>query len=612
METEPPLDKSLLDSPTTPQENTEKNKSSRTQSTGITSLVDNMNLTKKTVGSGAGKSRATHSESDDDCAFRKNSSGDPTQPQIQRARIHAGTNTGDPASVAKGAEKPADAGNGTDTGAGAGSLTNTERAKNAKSFEFPPAYYNVRKQRANASSYVELPTVEGNRRKSATCVKIQPGFELKGDDRQHRVYNYHIPALCKNVSASVARKEDELWCVSCNESHSFNNNDPVVVILTDQNFSPMVPATDKKCCVVLRLEDSLLSELPGVLKEFFGNRTRYLPEGSLLIFGSLSHLVSRGPENYAEEAVKMAKVFSNMLDRSCSITHTVFLPLGGVESPGIIRDMYDVDCWLKSGSISSSFSLPATRNAVWQIFCDENKGDQNLIEYCERTLFLPESLRESKKIRTVAGNTGNLPKKLKPISAEGEITIIHTLMHEIADIYALNVELEPVLARCSVGPASSKKNSGRIFAIGASHVSRIVGGLVALDMEIVNLSRPGWTASKDNITDCAAKLKSYAFNSADTILIDPFSNSIFCGTDPEGNPKDSVRDADGKWHIEGDLVFRPRSVIKKTLNYARTYFGTRSRLILSLCHWFRDTSRANAARIKTIFRTLTICCIKLK
>jgi hypothetical protein len=136
-------------------------------------------------------------------------------------------------------------------------------------------------------------------------------------------------------------------------------------------------------------------------------------------------------------------------------------------------------------------------------------------------------------------------------------------MHEIADIYALNVELEPVLARCSIGPASSRKNSGRIFAIGASHVSRIVGGLVALDMEVINLSKLGWTASKDCITECEAKLKSYAFNSADTILMDPLSNSIFCGTDPEGNLKDSVKDADGKWHIEGILVFQPRSVIKK-------------------------------------------------
>jgi hypothetical protein len=54
--------------------------------------------------------------------------------------------------------------------------------------------------------------------------------------------------------------------------------------------------------------------------------------------------------------------------------------------------------------------------------------------------------------------------------------------------------------------------------------------------------------------------------------MDPLSNNIFCGTDPEGNPKDSGKNADGKWHIEGDLVFRPRSVIKKTLNLCADLF----------------------------------------
>jgi hypothetical protein len=261
METEPPLDESLLDSPSTPQENVDKIKTSRLQSTGITSLVVNMNLAKETVGAGSGNPLISRADSDDDCAFRSSRSGDPTQPLKQRARIHAGTNTGDPATAEKSAEKsgtelagagiPAGtgAGNSASTGAGSDASAGTDRDKIAKTFEFPPAYYNVRKQRANASAYVELPTVEGNRRKTATCVKIQPGFEIHGDDRQHQVNNYHIPALRKNVSASVARKEDELWCVSCKDSHSFNGNDPVVVILADQNFSPMIPATEKKCCV---------------------------------------------------------------------------------------------------------------------------------------------------------------------------------------------------------------------------------------------------------------------------------------------------------------------------------------------------------------------------
>jgi hypothetical protein len=176
----------------------------------------------------------------------------------------------------------------------------------------------------------------------------------------------------------------------------------------------------------------------------------------------------------------MGKVFSNMLHRSCSITHSIFLPLGGVGSPGIIRDMYDIDCWLKSGSVSSSFSLPATRSAVWEVFRDENIiVDQPEINHVDRTLYMPESSTESKKIRTISAGIA-LPNKIKPISPEGEKKIIHVLLHEIADIYALNVELEPVLKRCSGGP-SLKNSSGRIFAIGGSHISRIVGGLVSLN-----------------------------------------------------------------------------------------------------------------------------------
>jgi hypothetical protein len=90
---------------------------------------------------------------------------------------------------------------------------------------------------------------------------------------------------------------------------------------------------------VLRLEDCLLTEQPGVLKEFFGGRAGYLLEGSVLFFGSLSHLAMRGLENYAEETVRIFKVFSNMLKSGCSMAHVVHAPLGGVRSDGLIRDI---------------------------------------------------------------------------------------------------------------------------------------------------------------------------------------------------------------------------------------------------------------------------------
>jgi hypothetical protein len=207
------------------------------------------------------------------------------------------------------------------------------------------------------------------------------------------VKNYHIPAMKRNVSTNIIREGNEIRCVTCKNTHVFTGSEPVCVILTDQNFPPALP-TDKMelCCIVIHLEDCFLSELPGLLKEFFGNRSGYLPEGSLLLFGSQSHLGKRGLENYAEECVKMQKVFTNMLPRTCSITHLLVVPLGGIESAGLIRDLYDLDCWLRVNTGTNVPSLPAARTKLWETLNNTNTGTGI---HSDRTLFLPESLKSA-------------------------------------------------------------------------------------------------------------------------------------------------------------------------------------------------------------------------
>jgi hypothetical protein len=92
-----------------------------------------------------------------------------------------------------------------------------------------------------------------------------------------------------------------------------------------------------------------------------------------------------------------------------------------------------------------------------------------------------------------------------------------------------------------------------------------VGGLVSIDVELINLCKPGWTLNNETIKECTAKLQSYGFCGEDTIVIDPLSNTIFCGSDTDGNPVNATKLDDNCWHIEGDLIVRPISVIKKGL-----------------------------------------------
>jgi hypothetical protein len=105
--------------------------------------------------------------------------------------------------------------------------------------------------------------------------------------------------------------------------------------------------------------------MPGLLKEYFGKRSGFLPEGSMVMFGSLSHLARRGLENYADECIKMKKVFANMLPKSCIVTHVVLLPLGGLVGAAVIRDLYDLDSWL-IGAGGGDASLPAARGELWR------------------------------------------------------------------------------------------------------------------------------------------------------------------------------------------------------------------------------------------------------
>jgi hypothetical protein len=223
-----------------------------------------------------------------------------------RARTHSGLTFGIGTGTGNGAA--GSSAGCSDTGNKRGRTETGKKSGESLSHgNFPAAYNSVRKAKEKSNPCIELPAVDGNRRKMARSIRPLPGFDLLGDDRQFNVNNYHIPSMKRNASASIRRGDEGLFCVTCSEEHCFNGDDPICVFITDQAFPPSLPSDEGRCCVVLRLEDCLLSEQPGILKEFFGTRAGYLPEGSALFFGSLSHLALRGLENYAEGLLKYAK-----------------------------------------------------------------------------------------------------------------------------------------------------------------------------------------------------------------------------------------------------------------------------------------------------------------
>jgi hypothetical protein len=212
----------------------------------------------KNISNGESKSSAGRSEStgsnDDENVFKipVTVPGIPTvKNKASEVCIHSGPGR-------KRAESLTSVISGSGSGTGAVTSANMEH-------KFPAAYYSVRKLRANSQPSAELQSITGDRRSDTKLPKNLPGFEITDDERQYQVKNFHVPALKKNVSSSVCREGSEIFCVTCDQKHNFDSVEPVCLILTDQNFTPMLPSDTGKCCIIIRMEDSFLSDLPGLL-----------------------------------------------------------------------------------------------------------------------------------------------------------------------------------------------------------------------------------------------------------------------------------------------------------------------------------------------------------
>jgi hypothetical protein len=150
--------------------------------------------------------------------------------------------------------------------------------------------------------------------------------------------NFHRTDVNRNISASVTV---ELSCLACDTQHSFKESIaagiPLVVVLSDQAFPPVVPGKDKKCLVVVRVEDGLLSEIENSFLDLFAefvSPNGRLPTGSVVMVGSMSHLGARGLDSYAGDLVGCMSSTRARVGRGVEVVPSVPVPISQFRGRG--------------------------------------------------------------------------------------------------------------------------------------------------------------------------------------------------------------------------------------------------------------------------------------
>jgi hypothetical protein len=120
-----------------------------------------------------------------------------------------------------------------------------------------------------------------------------------GIDKTFHGSRFQRGPLTVNQSISASFDLAKLICVSCDTKHVVISDCPLVLLFTDQNFVSSLSSPSKECINIVRIENASLEELFEISKEIFGNLK--LPDGTVMCFGSTSHLGKVGTSIYARD-----------------------------------------------------------------------------------------------------------------------------------------------------------------------------------------------------------------------------------------------------------------------------------------------------------------------
>jgi hypothetical protein len=155
-----------------------------------------------------------------------------------------------------------------------------------------------------------------------------------------------------------------------------------LVILTDQNFGAILPMEGKKCPIVVRVEGGWLHEIGDAFLELMDEHT--LPEGSVILLGSLSNLMKQGSAGHAKALCREVRRFSGLFQGSATVIPFSPPPIFGTNDTSLVMAISDVTNWLDSVQTGNFMDYNSVlraqiRASIWEKNPESQLGDS--IEY---------------------------------------------------------------------------------------------------------------------------------------------------------------------------------------------------------------------------------------
>jgi hypothetical protein len=361
----------------------------------------------------------------------------------------------------------------------------------------------------------------------------------------------------RTVNECVSSSFDprNLHCVGCETPHHILNSLKIpVLIFSDQNFVPFLNGGPENCVAVFRAENSSLSELADLAAEVL--EKTLLPSGTVLLFGSGSHLFRSGPSQYATDWIHLRNRCSQKWPGSniCPL-----IPLVRSDCPGsLARDISILSSWLCGIYSDNACGLLDTWNSLRTYTESHCEGNQHT-EVCK--IPLPSSISAGSVQTHCFIFHGSCPVTLPGVHRKATEELLRVLIENLNRDFETNLNPEIILLNNWAGDNSctdsnvdmeAAESGNHVILVGASNMRRLLPFLKSTGISVTDLTQPSWLATPENIDYLASKLNTIVPEKNSIVILELFGNSTYRYRQFDGTMALPFKYNNG-YHLEGDV-----------------------------------------------------------
>jgi hypothetical protein len=337
-----------------------------------------------------------------------------------------------------------------------------------------------------------------------------------------------------------------------------------------------IPVSSTLDCVkIARLENGSLMDLAEGLVDLLSGRQ--VTAGSVVLLSSASNMLAAGTAGYAQDLVHAIQHLRRTLGDHIQYGPLPNILFNGASDEELVRTNLEVGAWAQIAFAHSDALLSRSFQLLDKSMLERGRGGGLQTNYRCR-LRLPSHQNNPSKFNTwSSGGWEKYPKSVRPPTVAEETELYHSIIEELRDNLALELEPKPNIERWPLRVHSIRENKKSILVVGSSHASRTAAALQRADFEVDTIIKPNWRALKNSKKDLSSELALEVVSKleekkVDTVIFQLLDANIYWALQEDGSAIAARCGPDKKYHMDGDIITSSKSAQHSLFNNLRPLF----------------------------------------